>query len=306
MISGMPTSAHETPHGLARLDPSLPDWVQTEVLGDDAPGFDHARLYDPTVRPRTYQADTMVLYCDAADHPVRAAVYEVQRGRDLDKIGTWKLYVGHLESEFRVKASLVVFFPDRAVAGWYHRQIAKDTFSGARLHPRFFTPADVPLVVDEHEAAAHPARVLFSAICHAADTEVDAMFPALLTALDALAPTLKIFYNDQVIGGLPAAARDRWEAFLMTTTLGRRYRTERYNEIDAAAEARGQAHGEAIGQARSVLGVLEARGLPVPDEIREKILACTDLDELDIWLRRAVTVTTAEDITRSQPSTGHS
>ncbi|WP_462188591.1 MULTISPECIES: hypothetical protein [unclassified Frankia] len=62
----MPTSAHETPPELLRLDPSLPDWVQTELLGDDAPAFDHARLYDPNVRP-------LVSRPDRRGHPQRRA-----------------------------------------------------------------------------------------------------------------------------------------------------------------------------------------------------------------------------------------
>jgi hypothetical protein len=33
----------------------------------------------------------------------------------------------------------------------------------------------------------------------------------------------------------------------------------------------------------------DARGVPVPEAIREQILACTDLTQLDTWLRRAST-----------------
>jgi len=48
-----------------------------------------------------------------------------------------------------------------------------------------------------------------------------------------------------------------------------------------------------------VLTVLDARGVPVPEAVREQILACTDLARLDTWLRRATTATTAEDVTRA-------
>jgi hypothetical protein len=280
----MPTSAHETPLELLRLDPSLPDWVQTELLGDDPPAFDHARLHDPNVRTRTFQADAMILYCDRNDTPVRGTVYEVQRGRDGGKLRSWKLYVGHLETEFQITASLVVFVPDPAVARWYSDQIAADTHSGARLHPRFFTTADVPLVADTAAAATRPAPVLLAALCHLDDAGIDLMFPALLAALDALEPDKKIFYDDVTVGRLPESARARWEAFLMTTTVGRRYHSERYNEIDAR------------GEARSVLLVLESRRVPVPDAIRERILACLDTEQLDLWLRRAATATTIDDL----------
>jgi hypothetical protein len=45
-----------------------------------------------------------------------------------------------------------------------------------------------------------------------------------------------------------------------------------------------------------VLTVLSARGIPVPSAVREQILACTDLAQLETWLRRAVTATTADDL----------
>jgi len=86
----------------------------------------------------------------------------------------------------------------------------------------------------------------------------------------------------------------------MSTATGSEYRSELLREIDARSqalgEARGQALGEARGEGRAVLTVLDARGVPVPEAIREQILACTDLTQLDTWLRRAVTAATADDI----------
>jgi hypothetical protein len=45
-----------------------------------------------------------------------------------------------------------------------------------------------------------------------------------------------------------------------------------------------------------VLTVLEARGVSVPEEIRDEILGCADLPQLDTWLRRASAATTIEDV----------
>lgn len=63
-------------------------------------------------------------------------------------------------------------------------------------------------------------------------------------------------------------------------------------ERDAAAEAR----GEARGMARSVLQVLEMRGLAVGEAQREEILACRDLERLNRWLRRAATLATVHEV----------
>jgi hypothetical protein len=40
--------------------------------------------------------------------------------------------------------------------------------------------------------------------------------------------------------------------------------------------------------------VLDARGLDVTDAQRERVLACSDLDTLARWHRRAVTVASAD------------
>lgn len=74
----------------------------------------------------------------------------------------------------------------------------------------------------------------------------------------------------------------------MSTAVGSEYRSELLREVDARGEAR--------GEAGAVLTVLDARGVPVPEAIREQILACTDLTQLDTWLRRATTATTADDV----------
>ena len=71
----------------------------------------------------------------------------------------------------------------------------------------------------------------------------------------------------------------------MTATLGSGYRSELLRKVAAEHEAR--------GEAQAVLAVLDARGVGVPDAIRELILACTDLAQLGTWLRRVATAATA-------------
>jgi hypothetical protein len=98
---------------------------------------------------------------------------------------------------------------------------------------------------------------------------------------------------DIVLAGLPVAARTRWEAF-MTTVAPRECHSELFRELAALH----QEAGEVRGEVRSVLIVLEARGLAVPAAVRDQILACTDLDLLQTWLRRTVGAATAEDVVR--------
>jgi hypothetical protein len=45
-----------------------------------------------------------------------------------------------------------------------------------------------------------------------------------------------------------------------------------------------------------VLIVLDARGLAIPDEVRQRVEASSDLAELEHWLRRAAVVGSAREI----------
>lgn len=63
-------------------------------------------------------------------------------------------------------------------------------------------------------------------------------------------------------------------------------------ERDAAAQAR----GEAKGVAKSILRLLEARGLGVSTAQRQVILDCPDLDHLDQWLLKAMSASSVDEI----------
>lgn len=47
---------------------------------------------------------------------------------------------------------------------------------------------------------------------------------------------------------------------------------------------------------RTLRHVLEARGVPLPEEAWQRVSSCRDSELLDLWLRRALTVSSAEEI----------
>jgi hypothetical protein len=64
------------------------------------------------------------------------------------------------------------------------------------------------------------------------------------------------------------------------------------------AEGRAEATAKATAKAtvKAVLTVLDARRIEVPDDLRARIISCTDLELLDVWVRRAATVESAENL----------
>lgn len=68
------------------------------------------------------------------------------------------------------------------------------------------------------------------------------------------------------------------------------------DEALAQREARGKTEGRAEGRAEDILAVLAARGIPVSEELRSRVLSTTDLDILDRWIRKAALVASADDL----------
>jgi hypothetical protein len=61
-------------------------------------------------------------------------------------------------------------------------------------------------------------------------------------------------------------------------------------------EAAARSEGEIQGIAKSILRVLETRGIAVSPDQRQEILCCADLDRLSRWLDRAVLAATADEV----------
>ena len=60
--------------------------------------------------------------------------------------------------------------------------------------------------------------------------------------------------------------------------------------------AKGRAEGRAEEAARALLTVLRARGIAVPDAVRERILAQKEPERLERWLERAAVATSVAEV----------
>jgi hypothetical protein len=69
-----------------------------------------------------------------------------------------------------------------------------------------------------------------------------------------------------------------------------------YQNTLAEGEARGRAEGEARGELRALFTVLSARGLELSAEQARRVETCRDISLLEMWLRRAVTATSVDQV----------
>ncbi|MEU7882780.1 hypothetical protein [Microbispora bryophytorum] len=78
--------------------------------------------------------------------------------------------------------------------------------------------------------------------------------------------------------------------------IGARYFSEWVNKGLEQGLEQGREQGRAEAEIDAVLAVLDARGLDVSFEVRERISRCSDLHLLERWIRRAATVTSVDEL----------
>jgi hypothetical protein len=84
------------------------------------------------------------------------------------------------------------------------------------------------------------------------------------------------------------AARQILEAMMTTSDYEKTFVERIHDE--------GIAEGEAKGKAEAVLKLLVARHLAPSPEQRQRVTACTDPTQLDLWFDRAITAATAAEV----------
>jgi hypothetical protein len=113
---------------------------------------------------------------------------------------------------------------------------------------------------------------------------------AFAGALQQLPPERAAKYNEYAFDLSPLAVQKILEGIMSSTTwpVHSLFAKEHFG--------RGLVEGEAKGEADAVVRVLEARGLAVSSDERERIAGCTDLKQLQEWVTRAVTVEHASNL----------
>jgi hypothetical protein len=284
----MPSQLHDVLVRFFRNRPELAPTLLSEALGVKVPHYTEARIESADltdVLPAEYRADVVVLLVDG--EPVLGIVIEVQLEPDLRKRFSWPMYVAGLRARFHCPCCLLVVTADNRTARWASEPI--DLGPGGTLCPLVLGPEGVPVVTDPQKAERFPELAVMSVMAHGRGDVQTAVKLATLAAQAAnAAETLDMdmhaLYLDLIETALGEAARKAFEML-----------PETY-KFQGPTYLKGQAVGEARGEAKAVLAFLEARGLAPTEQQRQRILACADLEQLNTWVRKAVTLVDVEEL----------
>jgi hypothetical protein len=296
----MPSGLHEVITELFRSRPALAAEVLERCLHLDVPEYKEARLAGgdlPKLQPAERRADAVVMLHQDRAAPVLAIIVEVQLREDQRKRRTWPDYLTGLHSRYDCPAILLVVCPGRAAAAWAAGPIAIG-HPGFVLRPLVLGPDLMPAITDVDEAVARTELAVLSGIAHGTDKAVrNAVFTAL-AVFSAQDMDLATLYADVIVAELPKALRKTAEEELRAKTVEYKsdFARSYYAQGEAKGKAEGKAEGEAEGEAKSILAVLVARGIAVTPDQESQVKRCTDLDQLDKWLRRAATAESADQV----------
>ncbi|GAA0631536.1 hypothetical protein GCM10009535_03850 [Streptomyces thermocarboxydovorans] len=288
----MVSSSHEALHRIFQEDPGLFARVARNLGAAFPPPIATVELSTDLTetRPLERRVDTL-LQMDTEDGSFLLAV-ESQGEPDPRKPASWAYYLSYAYAKYRIPPVLLVVCADRGTAAWAARQIdiGPRQWPSLTLRPLVLGPDDVPVIDSPDEAARDIPLTVLSAALHSRDQGADAILNALAKALKGLSAedeNSAVFFielTEQGLGRTPAA--DLWR-HLMAVDLS-------FFQSQTAQQLR--AEGRAEGRAKDILVLLAHRGVEVPEESRERILGCSDLDMLSVWFTRAITAASVAEV----------
>jgi hypothetical protein len=289
----MPSYEHE---GLIRLFRNRPE-LAPELLRDglriELPAYSEARVESADLtdlEPAERHADLVVLLIDGK--PVLGIVLEVQLSPDPKKRRSWPAYVVGLRARLDCPACVLVVTVTEAMARWAREPI--ELGPGNAFRPLVVGPSAVPVIDDVAVAERDPEMAVLSALAHGEGPHGEHVGRAAVLATLRLSNESQLLYSDLVLAAVSEAARTALEKLMASGDY--EFQSDFAKRYIAKGMTEGMAKGVAEGCAKSVLAVLEARGLRASDEGRARILACTNVAQLDTWIRKAVSVNSVDEL----------
>ncbi|WP_434595060.1 hypothetical protein [Streptomyces sp. A5-4] len=295
----MVSSSHEASHRIFQDRPELLAPV-FRILGvplSDEPSVEVLTPDATEIRPLERRVDSVLRVQPPGEEGFLLAI-EAQGRRDVDKGSSWTYYLAFLQAKYDMPALLLVVCQDEFTAEWAAGpfRVGVKGWTALSTHPLVLGPNNVPMITDPAEAARDLTLATFSAMTHGKGRNTTAILKALVTALGRSDAHSITYYAEMLEIGLGTTpARDIWRNLMNRASYfpGRGTLVE---ETYLKGEADGEVRGEAKGEAKSIMRLLTARGIPVPEALAQRITECTDLDTLDRWLDRVITVTTAQEL----------
>lgn len=188
-----------------------------------------------------------------------------------------------------------------ATARWASRPIRLG-FPGwhsLTVRPLVLGPDNVLVITDERQAERDVPLAVLSAMTHGRGPQAAAKLESLASDLRTIDPDNAAVFVQFIDSCLTdSQAKQMWRDLM--TAIQYFWRHPLAEQVREEGREQGLEEGLEQGRietkAEMVLRILQWRGVQVPDEVRERVAACADLDQLEIWAQRAVHATDTSEL----------
>lgn len=281
----MPSPWHDAVNELLRGRPEVVAEILRDCAGLDTPADLPAEIGSPQFNDRPsadFFADTVVLTAGPGYDPAFGVIVEAQQEKNEAKVRQLPRYAAALWLQIRKPVEILVLCREQDVADWYARPIPLG-LRGCSCLPVAVGPHEIPAITDAERVAADPTLGTLSFAMHGEKPPVATAFAAALPLLPAAdAPK----YYELAYRMSSGTLRQILEEIVATNTW----------PVYSPFAKKHYGLGEAAGEAKAILLVLESRGLEVTPQQRARITGCTDLDQLSEWVSQAVHVSETDDL----------
>ncbi|MFE7942002.1 hypothetical protein ACFU46_32290 [Streptomyces griseoincarnatus] len=128
---------------------------------------------------------------------------------------------------------------------------------------------------------------------HSQSKRAAGILGAVARGLVSLQPDVTKYWFEVVEPGLESTpARDNWRKLMQNVVT----HFPGHGTLFEEKYLEGKSEGKAEGKAEDILRALTVRGVPISDDVRQRVTACLDLDTLTAWFDRSLTASRAEDL----------
>ena len=279
----MPTTNHDGRVALIKAAPELvaellkrhglelPEYERVEGVESD--------LTDP--KAAEYRVDAVVVLY-RGEQAVLVVGVEVQLRKSEPKRWAWPSYAARLRALYKCPACVLVLTPSDAIAKWASQTV--EVGPGFRYRPVVIGRSGTPFLSDAAEASRYPELAVLSAMAHmnSGDDGLEVLVNAV-HATEGLEESQRLLY----LGMMSTLANDAAKKALQE--LREEGGAYLLSELSKKQQQLVMAKGLEQGKIEALLNILKARGLEPSKSQRKRITSCSDVEQLDTWILRAVT-----------------
>lgn len=291
----MPTLEHNALVDMFRENPGLAPHLLEIVFRMELPAYASAEVVEASLDqliPVEFCADLVLELRDANGAMALSIVLEVQREIDRRKEYSWPAYVAIVRARKRCPAVILVVAPDPEVAAWASKRIDLGLGRGS-IDPIVLGPESVPVVTDRALAEQETELAILSAAAHGNGPNGLDVALVALSALGRFDHEHAAVYFQIIYNALREPLRRALEALIMIR------QSEGKATFPPFAQQlidRGKIEGKIESRRDVLLRLLARAGIPLTEDDRARVSACTDVATLDRWVDNIFGAKTAADV----------